>query len=286
MVEDIIIVGSGPAGMTAGIYAARAGRRPLVLEGLEPGGQLTETQHVANYPGFPETVAGPALVAAMRAQAEKAGVRFALDVVERVDFARGEKTLATMMGETLAARAVILATGAGVAKTGLPGEAKYWGRGISACLTCDGAFYRGRRVLVVGEGPAASGAKAYLARCGAEVAAVLAPDEVASFDGDGARLTGVTLRPDDGGPSGRTISADGLFLVTARRPQTAFLAGAVALDATGHVVADGTRTSVPGVFAAGDCARPDHKQAVIAAGDGALAALEALRYLSGKGGAA
>lgn len=272
--EDLVIIGSGPAGLTAGIYAARAGRRPLVLEGLEPGGQLLQTQHVANYPGFAETVSGPDLIAAMRAQAEKAGVRFALDVVESVDFTGKTKKLHTMMGDVLEAKAVILATGAGVTKTNLPGEAKYWGRGISACLTCDGAFYAGKRVIVVGEGPATAGAQNYLTRCGATVVAILAPSEIASFDGDSARFTGVTLKETG------SVPAEGLFLVTARTPQTAFLKGAVDLDATGHVVVTGTRTSVPGVFAAGDCVHPRHKQAVIAAGDGATAALEALLFIS------
>lgn len=272
--ENVIIIGSGPAGMTAGIYAARAGQKPVVLEGLESGGQLMQTQHVANYPGFPETVTGPSIIAAMRAQAEKAGVCFVMDAVESVDFSGEVKKLSTMMGDTLEAKAVILATGAGVTKTNLPGEAKYWGRGISACLTCDGAFYKDKRVIVVGTGPATVGAKTYLTRCGAEVVAILAPDEIASFDGDNAHFTGVTLK------ASGSVTADGLFLVTARKPQTAFLADSVALDETGHVVVDQTKTSVPGVFAAGDCARPNLKQAVIAAGDGAIAALEAQRYLA------
>jgi len=271
--ESIVIVGSGPAGLTAGIYAARAGMKPLVLEGLESGGQLMQTQHVANYPGFPGTVTGPAVVGAMRAQAEQAGVRFALDVVESVDFTGAVKVLRTMMGEALEAKTVVLATGAGVTKTNLPGEAKYWGRGISACLTCDGAFYAGKRVAVVGEGLATQGAKAYLARCGAEVSAILAPTEVASFDGDGTRLTGVSKK------DGTAVPVDGLFLVTARTPQTAFLGDAVARDAAGHVVVDGVKTSVPGVFAAGDCANPRFKQAVVAAGMGAQAALEARAFL-------
>lgn len=282
--ENVIIIGSGPAGMTAGIYAARAGLKPIVLEGLESGGQLMQTQHVANYPGFPETVTGPSIIAAMRAQAEKAGVRFVMDAVESVDFSGETKKLSTMMGDTLEAKTVIIATGAGVTKTNLPGEAKYWGRGISACLTCDGAFYNGKRVMVVGEGPATAGAKNYLTRCGAEVAAILAPDEIASFDGDNVHLTGVTLKASDSNNQtnqiNQTISTSGLFLVTARTPQTAFLGTAVARDATGHVVVDQTKTSVPGVFAAGDCARPNLKQAVIAAGDGAIAALEVQRYLA------
>ena len=154
--ENLVIIGSGPAGLTAGIYAARAGLQPLVLEGLESGGQLMQTQHVANYPGFAATTSGPAIIAAIRAQAEAAGVRFKMDVVEKVDFTGEPKKLFTMMGDTLEARAVIVATGAGVTKTGLPGEAKFFGRGISACLTCDGAFYTGKTVVVVGDGAAAT----------------------------------------------------------------------------------------------------------------------------------
>lgn len=272
--ESVIIIGSGPAGLTAGLYAARAGARPLVLEGLEPGGQLLQTQHVANFPGFPGTVTGEAVISTLRRQAEAAGARFALDAVERVDFASGAKRLFTLMGDALEARTVIVATGAGVRKTGLPGEAAYWGRGISACLVCDGAFYAGRRVVVVGEGVAARGAGRYLARCGAEVVATCPPGEVASFAGDGTRLTGVVRR------DGAAVPCDGLFLVTARVPQTAFLGAALARDANGYISVSDTETSAPGVFAAGDCARPRHKQAVIAAGDGARAALGALEFLT------
>ena len=283
--EDIIIIGSGPAGMTAGLYAARAGLKPVVLEGLESGGQLMQTQHVANYPGFVGTVSGPQIIKAMREQAEQAGVRFVMDAVQSVDFRRGgvpaapeqnpaNLLLRTLMGDVLEAKAVIVATGAGVTKTNLPGEAKYWGRGISACLTCDGAFYKDKRVVIVGEGPAAAGAKTYLMRCGAMIAAILPPSEIKEFTGDGTHLTGVA-RTD-----GETVATDGLFLVTARTPQTKFLGTALALDATGYVVTDGTKTSVPGVFAAGDCMRPRHKQAVVAAGDGAVAAMEAMSFLS------
>ena len=283
--EDIIIIGSGPAGMTAGLYAARAGLKPVVLEGLESGGQLMQTQHVANYPGFVGTVSGPQIIKAMREQAEQAGVRFVMDAVQSVDFRRGgvpaapeqnsaNLLLRTLMGDVLEAKAVIVATGAGVTKTNLPGEAKYWGRGISACLTCDGAFYKDKRVVIVGEGPAAAGATTYLMRCGATIAAILPPSEIKEFTGDGTHLTGVA-RTD-----GETVATDGLFLVTARTPQTKFLGTALALDATGYVVTDGTKTSVPGVFAAGDCMRPRHKQAVVAAGDGAVAAMEAMSFLS------
>ena len=274
--ENLIIIGSGPAGMTAGIYAARAGLKPVILEGMESGGQLLQTQHVANYPGFPETVPGATIISSIRRQAESAGVRFVMDEVRSVDFSSSIKKLSTLMGDTLETKCVIIATGAGVAKTNLPGEAKYWGHGISACLTCDGAFYAGRTVIIVGTGPTTLGAQNYLAKLGANVAAILAPIDIQSFDGDVKRLTGVTKK------DGITVKADGVFLVTARRPQTDFLKGAIDLDDKGHIITTSSKTSVPGVFAAGDCAEPHHKQAVIAAGDGARAALEAQEHLRGE----
>ncbi|MCR5413717.1 MAG: FAD-dependent oxidoreductase [Kiritimatiellae bacterium] len=272
--QKLTIIGSGPAGLSAGIYAARGGVKPVVLEGLESGGQLMQTQHVANYPGFPGVAKGPDIIAAIRRQAEEAGVAFVMDAVKSVDFSGGTKKLMTLMGDTIETQAVIIASGAGVTKTDLPGEAKYFGRGISACLTCDGAFYAGKRAVVVGEGPASAGAKVYLERLGATVPAIVKPSDAAEFTGDGPKFTGVKLK------DGTSVAADGAFLVTARTPQTSFVAGALELDAKGHVVTSGgVKTAVPGVFAAGDCARPKHKQAVIAAGDGALAALEALEYL-------
>lgn len=273
---NIAILGSGPAGLTAAIYAARAGLNPVVLEGVEPGGELLKSSHVANFPGFRGVVTGAEVIGAIRAQAEALGVEFRMDAVESVDFSKeGALRLSTMMGETIVARSVVVATGAGVSKTGRPGEAKYFGRGISACLTCDGAFYKGRRVAIVGEGAAAAGARAYLARCGAEIAAEVAVPDLAEFLGDGKVLTGI--RKTDG----ESVSCDGAFLVTARRPQTQFLGDALALDEGGHVVVSETRTSVRGVFAAGDCARPRFKQAVVAASDGAIAAMEASSYLAG-----
>ena len=271
--EQVVVIGSGPAGLTAAIYAARAGMDPLVIEGMESGGQLVQTSHVANFPGFGLEAKGADIIAAMRDHAEKAGARFKMDVVERVDFSGGEKKLFTMMGDEIETKTVIVATGAGVAKTGKPGEAQYWGRGISACLTCDGAFYAGKRAGVVGDGPAAQGAKKYLERLGAEVPAVIPVANLKAFAGDGKRLTAIETDV-------ATVPVDGAFLVTARVPQTKFLEGALAMDAGGHVIADGTKTSVAGVFAAGDCARPSHKQAVIAAGDGAIAALEARAHVA------
>lgn len=273
--ENLVILGSGPAGLTAAIYAARAGLKPVVLEGVEPGGELVKTPHVANYPGFPGTVSGSDIISAIRSQAEALGVDFRLDAAESVDFSDPSvKRISTMIGETIESKAVIVATGAGVAKTGRPGEARYFGRGISACLTCDGAFYKGRGVAVVGSGPSASAARRYLERCGAEVRAEVPVEELAEFEGDGSKLTAVK-RTD-----GTSVQCDGAFLVTARRPQTAFLGGALELDSGGHVVVNRSQTSVRGVFAAGDCAEPKFKQAVVAAGDGAVAAMEAAGYIS------
>ena len=278
--EKVVVIGSGPAGLTAGLYAARARLSPLVVEGMERGGQLVQTLHVANWPGHPGVAKGADIVDAMRRQAEDAGVRFKMDVVKSVDFSGEAQRLFTLMGDEIEAETVIVATGAGVSKTNAPGEAKYFGRGISACLVCDAAFYSGRRVVVVGEGAPAVGAKRYLEGVGATVAAVLAPSEIAEFEGDGQRLAGVALSPSSASGSG-TVAADGAFLVTARLPETKFLGGALELDPKGHVVTtDTVRTSVPGVFAAGDCARPRYKQAVVAAADGAIAALAAQEYLS------
>ncbi len=264
--EKTIIIGSGPAGLTAGIYLARAGLSPLVLEGMESGGQLMTTNHVDNFPGFGATT-GPEIVKSIHAQAERLGVRFQMDEVTSLERQGDHIELIGMIGNYFA-RSVLVATGASIEKTGLPGEAQYWGRGISGCLTCDAAFYKGKRVVVVGTGPAAQAAKNYLEKVGDIVVGVVAPDEARSFSGDGAKLTQVG-----------EIPADGAFIVTRRIPQTKFLKG-VELDESGTIVThDRVCTSVPGVFAAGDCAQPKFRQAIIAAGDGAFAALAISSYL-------
>ena len=294
--EELAIIGSGPAGLAAGIYAARAGLRPLVIEGMLAGGQLVQTHEVENYPGFAEPVGGQDLMSAMRLQAERAGVRFTMDEVTSVDFTGAEKKLECMMGE-VTARAVIVATGASAKWTGLPGEETYRNRGISACAVCDGAFFRGRDVAVIGGGDTALGDALYLARLartvtvihrrdafrGAKALAdrVLATENISvawnttvkSFEGDGAALASLALS------DGRTLAVSGAFVAIGHRPQTEFLKGAVDLDDAGYVAVDRTRTSAKGVFAAGDCADPFYKQAVIAAGAGAQAAIEAQRYI-------
>ena len=299
-VENLIIVGSGPAGLTAGIYAARAGLQPLIIEGMLAGGQLTETSDVENFPGFAEPVTGMALMAAMRAQAERSGVRFEMDEISSVDFSAAEKRLDGMMGSYFA-RSVIVATGASARWTGLPGEAKYKNRGVSACAVCDGAFFKGADVAVIGGGDTALGDALYLSRIARSVALIHRRDSfrgakvlvervkaaenitlfmetrVESFEGDGARLNALKLS------GGREIAVTGAFVAIGHEPVTKFLAGVIGLDEAGYVKVDGVKTNVEGVFAAGDCADPFYKQAVIAAGAGAQAAIEAQHYLQ-KGG--
>ena len=299
-VENLIIVGSGPAGLTAGIYAARAGLQPLIIEGMLAGGQLTETSDVENFPGFAEPVTGMALMAAMRAQAERSGVRFEMDEISSVDFSAAEKRLDGMMGSYFA-RSVIVATGASARWTGLPGEAKYKNRGVSACAVCDGAFFKGADVAVIGGGDTALGDALYLSRIARSVALIHRRDSfrgakvlvervkaaenitlfmetrVESFEGDGARLNALKLS------GGREIAVTGAFVAIGHAPVTKVLAGAIGLDEAGYVKVDGVKTNVEGVFAAGDCADPFYKQAVIAAGAGAQAAIEAQHYLQ-KGG--
>ena len=299
-IENLVIVGSGPAGLTAGIYAARAGLSPLVIEGMLSGGQLTETAEVENFPGFSEAVSGLDLMTSMRTQAEKAGVRFAMDAVVSVDFSGPVHRLSGMAG-AYEAKCVIIATGATPRWTGLPGEDVYKYRGISSCAVCDGNFHRGKDVAVIGGGDTALADAIHLAKIcrtvtlihrrdafrGTKVLAdrilatpnvkVLMNTEVVSFEGDGKKLDSLKLS------NGETLGVSGAFVAIGHDPQTGFLKGAVDLDAHGYVRTDGVATSVPGVFVAGDCANPLYKQAVVAASTGAQAAQEAQHYLDNPG---
>ena len=295
--EKLVIVGSGPAGLTAGIYASRAGLAPLVIEGMLSGGQLTETAEVENYPGFADPVSGLQIMNAMRSQAEKAGVRFSTDAIVSVDFSGRPFVLSGMM-KTYSASCAIIATGATPRWTGLPGEDVYKYRGISSCAVCDGNFHRGKDVVVIGGGDTAladalhlakicrtvtlvhrrsafKGTKVLVERVLAEAnIEVLMDTEVASFEGDGRRLQAVRLS------NARTLEVSGAFVAIGHVPQTGFLEGALDLDGEGYVRTDGVATNVPGVFAAGDCANPHHKQAVVAASSGAQAAQAAQGFLA------
>ena len=306
MTHDLIILGSGPAGCTAALYAARAGLKPLVLEGSQPGGQLTQTTDIENFPGLEKPVNGYDLVVSMRRQAERFGAVFEMDEAVGADFSGPVKKVETMVAGTLEARAVILATGASARWLGLPAEQALIGRGVSGCATCDGAFFRGKEVAVIGGGDVACEDALFLARLCSKVClihrrdalraskvmadrvlanAVIEPiwdtvvDDV--LDPAAGAVTAVRLRNVKDG-SLRDLPVSGLFVAIGHTPNTAFLKGAVDLDPRGYVaVRDGVRTSAEGVFAAGDVMDPDYKQAVIAAGAGAKAALEAERYLLG-----
>jgi len=302
--RNIVILGSGPAGLTAGIYAARAGLEPLLVEGMRSGGQLVQTAEVENFPGFAQPVQGPDLMDAMRKQAERCGVEFMMDEVESVDFSGDVKKFETMMNGTLEARAAIICTGAEARWTGVEGEAQYRGRGVSACATCDGAFFRGADVAVIGGGDTAAGDALYLARICRSVTIVhrrnalraskAMADRVLSMEnvkvawnsvvdgflGDGKRLSGLRLKSTEDG-SLREIAVAGAFVAIGHSPNTALFKEVDGfLDEAGYIAADRGRTSAKGVFAAGDCADPYYKQAVVAAGSGAVAALEAEKYLA------
>ena len=304
--HDLIILGSGPAGCTAALYAARAGLKPLVLEGSQPGGQLTQTTDIENFPGLEKPVNGYDLVVSMRRQAERFGAVFEMDEAVGADFSGPVKKVETMVAGTLEARAVILATGASARWLGLPAEQALIGRGVSGCATCDGAFFRGKEVAVIGGGDVACEDALFLARLCSKVwlihrrdalraskvmadrvlaNAVIEPiwdtvvDDV--LDPAAGAVTAVRLRNVKDG-SLRDLPISGLFVAIGHTPNTAFLKGAIDLDPRGYVaVRDGVRTSAEGVFAAGDVMDPDYKQAVIAAGAGAKAAIEAERYLLG-----
>ncbi len=303
MVYDIIILGSGPAGCTAAIYAARAGFKLLVLEGMQPGGQLTQTSEIENYPGFEEGINGYDLVMKMRAQAERFGAVFEMDECTGGDFSGEIKRLETMVNGTLEARAIILATGASARWLGLPSEQRLIGHGVSSCATCDGAFYKGKTVAVIGGGDTACEDALYLSRLCAKViqvhrrdalrASKVMVDRVLSapniemawnatvdeiLDTDGV-VTGVRLKDTQSGDL-RTVAVDSVFVAIGHSPNTAFLKGLVELTPEGYIaVKPGMRTSCPGVFTAGDVQDPHYRQAIVAAGSGASAALEAERYL-------
>ena len=302
MIYDIIILGSGPAGCTAALYTARAGFKPLVLEGLQPGGQLTQTTDIENFPGFEKGINGYELVTTMKAQAERFGAVFEMDECTGADFLGEIKKLETMVKGTLEARAVILATGASAKWLGLPNEQRLMGHGVSGCATCDGAFFRGREVAVAGGGDTACEDALFLAKLCSKVTLIHRRDALRAskvmanrvlatpniemawnstvadvLDTDGS-VSAVVLRDTQTGAE-RTLPVSALFVAIGHTPNSAFLKGAVELDEQGYIRTQGVKTSATGVFAAGDAQDPAYKQAIIAAGSGAMAALEAERYL-------
>jgi thioredoxin reductase (NADPH) len=304
-VREVIVVGSGPAGYTAAIYAARADLRPLVFEGsITAGGALMNTTDVENFPGFPEGIQGPELMDNLRSQAERFGAELITDDVTAMDLTGPVKSVTDSEGKTFAARTVILAMGSGYRKLGLPDEDRLSGHGVSWCATCDGFFFKGKDIAVVGGGDSAVEEATFLSRFANSVTLVHRRHElraskimqhraendpklsfawnsaVDSLHGD-KTLTGVTLR-DTTTDSTRELDVKGLFIAIGHEPRSELIVGQVELDAAGYVLTEGksTRTNVPGVFACGDLVDHTYRQAVTAAGTGCSAALDAERYLA------
>jgi len=303
--ENVIIIGSGPAGLTAAIYTARAQLNPLVIEGLQPGGQLTTTTEVENFPGFAEGIDGPALMEIMRMQAARFGTRFISAQVQKADLA-AQPLAITVGGEILSTRSLIIATGASARLLGLESEKALMGRGVSACATCDGFFFRGKHVLVVGGGDTAIEEALYLSGLAARVTVVHRRDELRAekimqerafargnidfmwdsvieeiLDVSQKTVNGAMIKNVKTGQVAR-FDCDGIFMALGHTPNTALFAGQVPCDAQGFIITvKGSATAVPGVFAAGDVADPVYKQAVTAAGTGCMAALDVEHYLQG-----
>jgi thioredoxin reductase (NADPH) len=305
--RNVIIIGSGPAGLTAGLYTARANLQPLVVEGVEAGGQLMLTTIIENFPGRREGIMGPDLMAEMRAQAERFGAEIVQGDVTRVDLSSRPFTIATGDAE-YTARALIISTGASARMLGLPGERALLGHGVSTCATCDGFFFRGQEIAVIGGGDSAMEEALFLtkfaskvtivhrrdtlraskimqdkARANPKIAWMLNQQVEAIMDPAQGAVTRVVLR--DRGTGVRSeLSVSGVFVAIGHTPNTRLFQGQVALDANGYIVThDGARTNVPGVFACGDVQDHTYRQAVTAAGSGCMAALEVQRYLESIG---
>ena len=302
-----LIIGSGPAGYTAAIYAARAMLEPILIAGLQQGGQLTITTDVENYPGFADAIQGPWLMEQMRSQAEHMGTRLVSDIVTSVDLSKRPFQLTCDSGDTYSTDALIIATGAQARWLGLPSEHKFQGFGVSACATCDGFFYRGKHVVVVGGGNTAVEEALYLTHHADKVVVVhrreafraervmqnrlfnhpkieviwnSVVDEVLGKEGFPPSVTGVRLKNVVTGDT-RDIATDGVFVAIGHAPATSLFTGQVRMKSSGYIwtAPDSTATSVPGVFAAGDVTDEHFRQAVTAAGMGCMAALEAERYI-------
>ena len=299
----VLIIGSGPAGYTAAIYLSRANLAPVLYEGIEPGGQLTTTTEVENFPGFPEGIDGPELMARMRQQAERLGTDLRAGTVTKVDLSQRPFRVEVDGEKELLAETLIVSTGATAKYLGLPSETKFRGQGVSACATCDGFFYRKKDVAVVGGGDTACEEATYLASLCRKVYMIVrkpflraskamqervfnTPNIEVLFEhntvevlGDEQGVTGALLRRNDGVE--RTIDIAGFFLAIGHHPNTELFAGQLDLNEEGYIKVEGntSKTSVEGVFAAGDVRDPHYRQAITAAGSGCVAALDCERFL-------
>jgi len=307
--HQVVILGSGPAGLTAALYAARANMRPLVLNGDTPGGQLTTTTDIENFPGFIEGVDGNKLIDNITEQSKRFGATFGSGIVKKIEPGRPFKLHTTNEGETLEADAVIVATGARPKKLGIPSEDTWWAKGVTSCATCDGFFYKGKEVAVIGGGDSAMEEATFLTRFCPKVYIIHRRDKLRASKimadramknekiqvvynaiteeilGDlsrpgGLKVTGLKLKDAISNVS-RVLPVEGVFLAIGHIPNTDFLKGLVDLDADGYAItkSHSTATNVPGLFVAGDAQDRVFRQAVTAAGSGCMAAIEAERWL-------
>lgn len=303
--HNLVIIGSGPAGYTAGIYASRAMLNPVLFAGREPGGQLMQTSEVENWPGEPTGVLGPELMEKLKKQAEKFGTTIFQDVVTSVDFSVKPYVLKSEGGKEMTADAVIISTGATAKWLGVPGEKELQGKGVSACATCDGFFFRGKEIVVIGGGDSAMEEANFLTRFASKVTLIhrsesfraskimldrakanpkitfLMNTAVEEVLGEG-QIRALKLKNTVTGETSE-FATQGLFIAIGHKPNTELFTGVITLDEKGYIVTEGksTKTNIPGVFACGDVMDPHYRQAVTAAGTGCQAALEAERYLAG-----
>lgn len=301
-----IVIGTGPAGLTAAIYLARANMKPLVIEGMQPGGQLTTTTEIENFPGFPEGIMGPELMDNMRKQAERFGAEFKSGWVEKVDFSqRPFKVQVDGMGE-LVAETIIISTGASAKYLGIPGEQENIGRGVSTCATCDGFFFRGKKIIVIGGGDSAMEEASFLTRFGSSVTLVHRREEMRASKimqdrarenekvlwalnrtplevvTEGMGLKGLKVLNNETNQE-ELIEADGVFVAIGHTPNTKFLDNQITTDDVGYILVKPgtTETNIPGVFACGDVQDTRYRQAISAAGSGCMAAMDAEKFIEG-----
>lgn len=307
--QRCLIIGSGPAGYTAAIYAGRADLKPLIYQGIQPGGQLTITTEVENFPGYPKGITGPELMEDLKAQAERFGAETRWGSITSVDFSKRPFVCKADDGKTIEAESVIIATGASARWLGIPSEQEFMGAGVSACATCDGYFYRGKVVAIVGGGDTACEEATYLAKLASKVYMIHRRDEfraskamqtkvfntpnieviwnsriteiVGEKQGFIKSANGIILENVQTGATSR-LDIDGLFIAIGHSPNSDVFKGHIELDETGYIVTvpGSTRTNVEGVFAAGDVQDHHYRQAITAAGSGCMAAIEAERFLS------
>ena len=304
--HNVVIIGSGPAGLTAAIYTARANLAPLMIEGSQAGGQLTLTTDVENFPGFPQGIMGPQLIQDMRAQAERFGTAFQTADVTKVDLSRRPFTVTINDEETIQARSLIISTGASANLLGLDSESRLLGHGVSTCATCDGFFFRGQPIVVIGGGDSAMEEATFLTKFASQVTIVHRRDKLRASKimqdkamkndkisfrwnsmveevlGDDV-VTGLNLR-DVVTNDTATLDCKGVFVAIGHTPNTQLFRGQIETDANGYIqTSHGTATNVPGVFAAGDVQDPHYRQAITAAGTGCMAAMDAERFLEAEG---